>query len=170
MTALTLSIAKGAMGILSNGGGRQILEDLGILPDELELVKQDISWTGNNRVSVTRTIDSLMYGTMDCLGLPRFEVPAEYIAAAIVQFCHPINYMVACRWMEGGSRTQDLANAGGPNAETPGERVERIGSAQLFSLVLQLHNDGQAQTARAQFERNVDRKIKQQELQTKNKE
>ena len=91
MTALTLSIAKGAMGILSNGGGRQILEDLGILPDELELVKQDISWTGNNRVSVTRTIDSLMYGTMDCLGLPRFEVPAEYIAAAIVQFCHPID-------------------------------------------------------------------------------
>ena len=36
--------------------------------------------------------DALLFQSLDELGLPRFTLPVEYVAAAIVAFVHPINY------------------------------------------------------------------------------
>lgn len=155
MIELTLSIAKGAMHALSKGNGTEMLENLGILPEELRLVQGDIPWGATQRVIVCRTLDSLIYSTMDTLGLARFEAPAEFIAAALCMYTEPINWMVASRWMEGGSRTMDLADAG-RGIGLP------VTAAQLFALMLILQNDGEAQLARAQFESRTSHAIKAQ--------
>ncbi len=154
---LTLAIAKGAMYALSRGTGTDILESIGILPKELELAQGDISWTAQQRPQVVKTLDALTFGTMDVLGLPRFTVPAEFTGAVIVMYTTPINWMVACRWLEGGSKAQDLSN---PNGNNGGESAEPATAAQLFSICLQLQNDGIVAECRAAFEKKVNHNLK----------
>lgn len=146
-----LAVIKGAMFTLSRGAAYGSLQSLNLLPEDLALVEQDMSWQNVERNQVTRTLDILMHGTTDALGLPRIEIPAEYIAAAIVMFVHPCNLLVACRWMEAGYSTVDAL--GNPTSATSNTSV--VSSQQLFALVLQLANDVDLPSIRAQFEYRV---------------
>ena len=95
-----------------------------------------------------------MFGTMDVLGLPRIQIPAEFLAAGISMFVQPSNLMVACRWMEQNSQTAEAQ--GNPQGTV---NRESIAAEQLFSLCLQLVNDEQVAVCRAQFETRTNQAI-----------
>lgn len=154
---IQLSVIKGAMHSLANGMASGALETLGILPEQLTLVTGHNSWKINERNIVVRTLDLLMFGTMDILSLPRFETPAEYVAATIAMFVSPSNIMVACRWMESGQPSADFL--GNPAAST--QNTSYINASQLFALVLQLANDGEVAQCRNQFEARTTQAVKE---------
>ncbi len=143
-----LEVIKGAMISLASGSASGSLSSLGLQESDLKLVTGDIPWAANQRTSVTRTLDSLMFGTMDILGLPRFMVPAEYVAAVIVMFVHPSNLLVACRYMESGNPTADAL--GNPSNSSGNKEV--VDATQLFSLCCQLADNSIVATCRSQFE------------------
>lgn len=144
---IQLKVVKSAMLALANGTASGSLETLGLLSSDLKLLCSTIPWKAAERNTVTRTLDILMYGTMDSLGLPRFMVPAEYVAATISMFVKPSNLMVACRWLEQSSISAD--GLGNPSSTT---NQQPIDSSQLFSLVLQLADDQEVPEMRYLFE------------------
>ncbi len=145
------------MHALANGMASGALETLGILPDQLNLVTGHIPWKINERNIIVRTLDLLMFGTMDILSLPRFEVPAEYVAATIAMFVSPSNIMVSCRWMESGQPAADFL--GNPAAST--QNTSYTNASQLFALVIQLSNDGEVAQCKNQFEARTTQAIKE---------
>ncbi len=146
--SVQLSVIKGAMQALADGAATGSLENLEILPQHIRLVTGKTSWKANERTVVARTLDALMFGTMELVGLPRFEVPAEYVAAVISMFVHPTNLQIACRWMETGRLTAETLG----NPTSASINTEPVDAQQLFGLCLQMHNDGQITRCLAQFE------------------
>ncbi len=155
--AVELTVVKGAMQALAAGSATGLLESLGMLPDDLKLVMGNTSWRNNERNMVIRNLDTLMYGTMDVLGLPRFMVPAEYVAATIAMFVHPCNLMVACMWMESGQQSADAM--GNPNSQST--NIQGVAASQLFALCIQLVNDGTVTKCRNQFEMRTNHAIRE---------
>ena len=154
--SVQLAVVKAAMTALSKGTATGPIQSLGLLPQELELVTGEVPWKANERNIVSKALHTLMYSTQDALGLQRFEVPAEYVAATISMFVHPSNIMVACSWMEA-----DLLSAsaiGNPHLESINRN--EIKAAQLFALVLQMLQDCETiDTCRQQFETRVNMSI-----------
>lgn len=109
---------------------------LGIQPQDFSLTYDAIPWTRDNRRRVMATLDSLMFGTLDVMGLPRIAVPAEYVAAIVSTFVAPMNRMVACIWLaeqrSTGTRAMDLAAAG-----VDGD-VDPASASEIFALVVAL--------------------------------
>lgn len=154
MNTLQLSVAKGSMYHLAEGGASGNIENLGITPSDMEILTGSLPWTGNQRSLITRILETLMFGALDTAGLTHFELSAEYVAAAISMFVHPTNTMVCSRWLERNYSAQQLSN---PNTDTG--QIESITATQIFHLVLQLQNDGFACTCRKQFENRTKIKI-----------
>lgn len=147
---IQLNVARGAMNMVAQMGKAGYLSNLGLTKDDFDKVTSDLPWLGSDRNRVTQAMNSLMFGTIDVLGLPRFQIPAEWIAACITVFVNPVNTHVACRFFE----RVTSADALGRNAEFDDVTAER-----LFSLVCQLHADPSSSAARALFEKNTNLKI-----------
>ncbi len=142
-----ISVIKSAMQNLAAGTACGSIETLGLQIGDVRLTTGSTPWMASDRNVVTRTLEALQFGTMDALSLPRFEVPAEFVAGAIAMFVHPSNLMVACRWLEVGQLSADVI--GNPSSSS---NVVQISASQLFSLVLQLSNDNVILNCRQQFE------------------
>lgn len=63
--------------------------------DDFAFLTTDKMWTGADRQRVRLCVEACVYGACDVVGMPRFEVPAEYVAAAIAYYVHPINIKYA---------------------------------------------------------------------------
>lgn len=98
---------------------------------DLDLLQQETLWSPNDRNLVQRLIESVIWGTLDTLNVPRFPLPVEAYAAAIALTVSPVNWMVAASFFSGHQLADDLANDG----------HERISSRQLFAMVLQCAED-----------------------------
>lgn len=124
--------AVGAMHRIKSGSLGDSLAVIGIAQEEYLLLTTDAPWVVQDRAVVVRTLENLIHGTCDCAGIPRFEVPAEYVVAAIHVFVNPVNAMLICRWME-GSRTADdmISEEGG---------IEPLEAKMMFALWVQLGN------------------------------
>lgn len=122
---------------------------LGIQPQDFALTYEATPWTRDNRRRVMATLDALLFGTLDVMGLPRIAVPAEYAAAIISTFVAPLNRQVACVWMAegrvGGRSAMDLA-AGGNEGD-----VDPASASQLFSLCVLLSDTDVSTAVRQQF-------------------
>lgn len=130
MSPLSLSTALGAMSLLKDNSLNANLQNFGLNESDFDVLTQDTPWVAQQREQVRRTIDCIIHGLMDIVGVPRFEVPAEYIAAVLSTFVSGANMLIACRYMEGGSRAEELA-VGNDNGE-------RVKPQQLFALICQL--------------------------------
>ena len=95
--------------------------------DDVTFVTKDELWTMTERARVRRCVESLVYGCLDVVGLPRFGAPAEYVAGVIVSQVHPCNYMAACAVMDGCEFTENVIN----DVDQP------LSATQLFALVIQ---------------------------------
>lgn len=97
--------------------------------DDFNFVTRKTLWLTIDRSRVRQCVESIVYGALDFIGFPRFDVPAEFIAAAIAHYVHPVNFMAACAVMEGCSFTENVING-----------VERvITGRELFSHVCRLY-------------------------------
>lgn len=149
---LQLATALGAMKILSDAAEADGLQSQGISSDDWDVTTGNRPWVGQERQRVTRTLDALMHGSMDIIGVQRFEAPAEYIAASIAMFVKPTNMMIACRWAEKQPSAQDIA-AGAVVAS------EKVSANQLFSLVCELVGEDKTKQMQIQFDKRSNKKL-----------
>lgn len=145
---LQMHVALGAMKLIRDGAVTGDLDAFGISPEDWFLTTGSGPWVGTDRQRVRATLDILVHGTVDVVGVPRFEVPSEYIAAVLAVFVGPTNMQLACRWMEGGSPAQVLAK--GSSAEPPSDN-EQVTARTLFALVCDIYEGEHASAARASF-------------------
>lgn len=131
---------------------------LGITEDDFQLTYAPAPWKREHRRRVTQTLDALLFGTLDQMGLPRIAVPAEYVAAVIATFVAPCNRMVSCLWLAEqratGARAMDLAAAG-----MEGAYVDPVSASQLFALVISLSDTDRSTEVRANFKSRMDKRV-----------
>lgn len=146
---VSYAVAVNCMTLIKDGAVNDAFEALGIIPEDFDLVCSNIPYIGADRSRVTNVLNSLIWGTLDVVGLPRIEVPTEFIASVLSVFVSPSNLAVACRWMESGHTAEDLV-AGGS--------LEPVTARQLFALCCQLVKEApQATTA---WEKRTGRAVK----------
>jgi len=135
-------------------------DSLGISPEDYKLANGNTSWQREQRRRVVTTLDALIFGTVDVLGLGRFQIPTEYVAAIVSTFVSPVNRMVCCTWLaeQGttGARAQDLAVAG-----QVASTVDKSTPSQLFALVCQLSETDESAQVRKQFESRMNVRMRQ---------
>lgn len=146
MTALRIEVAMGAMSILRENSLNGDFSAFGINEKEYELMSGSQPWQATDRSTVRRVLDCMLFGIMDQVGVPRFQPPLEYVASVLSSFVNGVNMQLACRWIEGGSRAEDIVG------DHPEEAVH-IDAARLFAFVVLLR--GADRSVREQFEKKV---------------
>jgi len=144
-------VARGAMALIAHQCKNGDLDSMGVTLEDFKKLTSHTPWLAPDRNRMNQVFNSIMSGTMDVVGVPRFQMPAEYIAAGIAMFVAPINIHVACRFME---RI--------PTAESLGrglDQADMCTAQQLFSLVVQLVADPETSHAKVLFERNTQMRI-----------
>lgn len=144
---MELSVAKGCMQHIADAKPENILVNLGIAPETLELLTGSIPWTGNQRVDIKRCMDALNHGVCDIVGIPRINVPAEFIAASIAKFVHPCNTQLACNWAQITAGVLELAGG-----NTKSQMQETITADKLFSMVQMLQDHVRQPYLNVEFE------------------
>jgi len=140
---LQYKVAAGAMQMIANMGKLGHLALIGISQSDYDKATGATPWSTEDRNKVVQTLKALMFGATDTLGFPRFRLPAEYVAAAIVMFVHPYNSRYACLALEKSSSPADKLSKG--------DDSEDVSASQLFSLVVELYADPTSSSAQAQF-------------------
>lgn len=102
--------------------------------EDYEFVTSNRIWISTDRSRARRCVEALVYGTLDYVGYPRFPAPAEFVAAAIATFVHPVNLMTACLIMEGAEFSEHIIAGVSTPLEAPA----------LFAHVLQVRGCNQA--------------------------
>lgn len=126
MTTHTVRYTNACAAIkLSVGSGYVDLRE-----DDFDFITSDTSWPLQERARVRRCVESLVYGSLDVIGLPRFAAPAEFIAGVIAYFIHPVNLMPACQVMDGCQFTDNIISG----IDAP------VSASHLFAMVVQLHS------------------------------
>ncbi len=101
--------------------------------DEFALLKKKCIWIASERAHARQIIEKLVYGTLDIMGLSRFEVPVQYVACIISMFVDNSNYMTAS-YIFAGSQLHDISAMA--ESSQPVDSLESICVPQLFSLIL----------------------------------
>lgn len=73
------------------------------------LVGEDV-WINKDRSRARRCVEAATFGALDLVGFPRVEAPAEFIAAVIAYYVHPVNIQTACLVMEGAEWSENTIN------------------------------------------------------------
>lgn len=128
----------------------------GVTKLQLQKAMSPAPWIGGERAEVRRTLDSLIYASVDAAGLPRIDLPAEFVAAVLAIFVHPTNLMVACVFMEGRHNwVDDVARA----ANDPVQGLERVSASELFGIICEILGDVEHPNVRTTIERKMARKV-----------
>src|SRR5690625_3789299 len=78
---------------------------LDVTDDEFDVLTTNKVWIATDRPRPRRCVEARVYGTLDFVGYPRFPAPAEFIAAVIAYYVHPVNTQTACLIMDGAEFT-----------------------------------------------------------------
>jgi len=140
-----------AMRIIADGGSDGMLD---LQPEDYKTLLQATPWLAHERARARRGLQAACFGTLDATGLTPFQLPAEYVAAAIVMFVKPVNYMIACHEMSHQARTSVTELA----SEFE-EGLEPMKPEQLFALCVQA--SAHSPTFKAQFTKRTNRKLEQ---------
>jgi len=144
---MNLRIALGSMRLLASMGHKGMLDGLGVSKGDFLRLVGDDPWTASERTRMGNLLHVMANCSIDAQGLPRFALPAEYLAAVITMFCKGVNVMAACNFAPPAIAAADAGRGnGGAKSCTP---------SQLFALVLDLYSDPGSSQARAMFEKNT---------------
>jgi len=121
------------------------LDALCVGKDDFDKFISNSMWIAEDRPRMRSVMDTLCNGTIDMLGLDRIRVPAEYIAATIAFYVHPINWHVACRFGERANVSADLTRGI--------ESAKGCSASQLLALVLELSEVPETTQGHALFRR-----------------
>lgn len=130
------------------GGGAHVAMD----QDEIKFIMGSKLWLSQDRARVRRGVEAFAFGALDVLGLPRFPLPAEFVACVIATIIHPSNWTVACVVMSGAEWSENVVM----NREDP------LRADVLFSHVLRIA--GGAEFEVDHVEAKVRSKYRKQEL------
>src|SRR5260370_14358153 len=83
---------------------------LDLTEDDFDFLTSNKVWIATDRCRARRCVEACVYGTLDCVGYPRFPARVEYIAAVIAYYVHPGNNQTACLIMEGAEFTENIIN------------------------------------------------------------
>lgn len=156
MNTLSLKTLFSACHVIASASGAH-LSAMGISKADFNITVGDVPWTVEQRSRVMKTLEALTYGVLDNLGLPRFSVPAEYMAAIIAMFVSPANVMPATRWIEATPPADKLA------IDTDNATAEKVTARQLFALVIEaLNDDVQLSSFRSKFEHRTNLRLTKQ--------
>ena len=144
-TTIRYSVARGMLSAIRRGAYNGTLAPLGVSEEDFELATRDEVWTRNDRQSVVQTIEAVAHGGMDLLALPRLELPAEYLAAIIATIVRPVNFQIACRWLERGVTVAAEGIEDGS--------LEPVKANVLFVLTCELFGDEECTKARSVLEK-----------------
>lgn len=156
MDKLSIQMVKGSANILLNSSTAQVVESIGVTPEEWELLTNDVPWLGVDRPRITRIIDSLLYGLVDTMGVPRFDLPAEYVATVVAIFVSPCNYFSACSWLGAFSTASTIQSH---NPDLPPEGMERVHPSKIFAFVCDIRSGSFLTTMCKEFERKIKLKL-----------
>ena len=148
--SVNYAVAKNCMDMIAAGAVNDAFESLGITQEDLRLCIGPEPWIATDRGRVTTVLNMLTHGSLDVIGLPRIEVPAEYRAAVIATFVSPGNMAIACRWCETGATAEALSSGG---------MLEPVSAQRLFGLVCQLY--AEAPQARFAWAKAVGRAVRE---------
>lgn len=122
-------------------------DQLGITEEEFEQLSSNNPWRRDHIQRVVRTMNALIFGSMEVMALPKLIVPSEYVAAVIVAVVHPANVMACCILMaqerQTGAGALELAARGASPSQ-----IDPTSSDQLFSLCCILFDTSAANFAR----------------------
>lgn len=123
---------------------------LGITQEQFEQLAQPVPWRRENLNQVMRTLNCVLFGTLEVMAVPKIIVPSEYVAAHIVATVHPGNRMLACIWMaqerQTGVGALELAAR-----QNQGSQYDPTSADNLFALVCLLTDTDEANYARDRF-------------------
>lgn len=129
----------------------KLVEESGLLDlseKDFEFLTISKPWVAVERSRARMVVESCVYGTLDYLGMPRFGVPAEFIAASIAHYVHPVNMMFACSAFDGAEWSENVING-----------IERpVRAQEIFAMVLRIHG-GDSQFVENRF-KDVKKKLK----------
>lgn len=114
---------KTAVAAMKALGSQALLE---LTKDDIKFIQQATLWLMPERSRARRIVESIAFGAVETCGLPRFPLPAEFVATVIAVFVNPSNWMVACSFMSGAEWAENIVN----NVEEP------LDAKILFSMVL----------------------------------
>src|SRR5260370_42011878 len=81
---------------------------LGLTEADCDFLTRNKVCIATDRSRARRCAEACVYGTLDFVGYPRFPAPAEFIAAVIASYAHPVNIQTACLIMEGAEFTENI--------------------------------------------------------------
>lgn len=84
------------------------LDKLGVPRPDVEDLMGDALWLANDRYRIRKALEACMFGSLDMLGLQRFQFSAEWIATWIALVVHETNHLVACSWWHGAQSSDAL--------------------------------------------------------------
>lgn len=147
---LHLQTAQGALNVVNSLNFQEMIQSLGIHEPEWKLLTGPHLWLGKTRPVIERLAKQLIFSSLDIMGVPRFAVPAEWVAAVGVSFIKECNYFLYASWMGEYARAEDLGNYDG-SREAKIEGLEKCTSAQIFALMLELRSDSECHLLNRRF-------------------
>lgn len=153
--SLNYVVAKRAMAMIAAQGTMGHLDVIGLSREDFTRVTGAVPWLGTDRNRITVALNTLLSGVLDAAGVPRFALPAEWVAAAIAVFVSPINIHLACSYVERPGTASDLGRGV--------EEFDRCTAQQLFALIVQFYGSDAHVEARRQFEAKTQLKLDQLE-------
>src|SRR5699024_2848828 len=102
---------------------------LDLTEDDFDFLTSNKVWIATDRSRARRCVEACVYGTLDCVGYPRFPAPVYFISAVIAYYFHTVNIPTACVIMEGAEYMDIII-----------KDVERtVQDAELFAYTLRVH-------------------------------
>lgn len=141
---LHIATAKGAIQIVNDLSYINQIKAIGINSQEWDRLTGSKPWAAKERPVIERLIKHLIFGMLDMMGVGRFEVPAELVAAIGVSYISPCNYWAFAGWTGSHARAEELGNYDGSRIG-PIEGLEKVTQSQLFALICELKSDEHSQ-------------------------
>lgn len=135
---------------------------LGITHEQMQKLTQNFTWLRSDMQVVMRTMITMLYGTLEVLGIPKITVPAEYIAPHIATLVDPCNRMACCVWLSQEKQT----GAGALELAARNHQasiIDHTSADQLFALVCLLSDSDECGYARVRWEQVLNLRLEQAE-------
>jgi hypothetical protein len=99
-----------------------------VTQDDLKWLQDDALITHTHRARLRTVLENIVYSGCDYAGIIRSNVPAEFVAGAILEFVSPSNWMICCETLGTTAWTENIIR----------NNLEPVGRDQLFAFLVQV--------------------------------
>lgn len=152
MNVIQAKTMLSAMATIAEMATPEFLSIVGMTEEDYLKLTGRPHWLASDRNRVCQSFHSLMFGVLDSQGIPRFQLPGEYVAAAIFMFISPTNIHSACSYFQNIPTNESLMR---------GDELDTYSASQLFALVMACNEGYEVSLFRNRFEQNCNLKLQQ---------